>query len=313
MEQIVIKKEPEGLLEHSEGSGKVTKQEIKEELDYCDNSMNCDELGVKEESETSSNEGVEQFEMKFEAEDEKFLDKGRDSDDLSKEILEKSCEKLFECDLCDKKYQRRNNLNDHVKYVHGKHALNKLKCDHCDYVTVRKNSFKMHLKIHDKKTHLKCNFCEYTAAHLIYLNAHILRKHKLENKGDNKIKITSKIYTCTKCSYSNVRKSNYDNHIKICLNLKNVKWYKCHLCHYKSIQKSSLKNHIIRHNKIKELNCSFCKYHCFRKPTLDYHILTTHSDLLNESNKHLITSKTHCCQHCNYKTIYENHFKNHNH
>ncbi|CAH0548686.1 unnamed protein product [Brassicogethes aeneus] len=98
MEEIVVKEELvddyEGdiLINYSKPStfaeqempstfGIAIKQEIKEELDDNDNFIVYDETEVKEESEMYTNEvddfdGVEEVEMKFEAEDEIFLDKG---------------------------------------------------------------------------------------------------------------------------------------------------------------------------------------------------------------------------------------------
>ncbi|CAH0549793.1 unnamed protein product [Brassicogethes aeneus] len=225
-------------------------------------------------------------------------------------------EKMFKCDICSKKYQSRISLFQHKKYVHPKHELEKMKCNECEYVTVNKSSLKKHLKIHDKKTYLKCHFCQYIAAQLSTLNAHIISKHKLENKGENEIKITSKIHQCTKCSYSTVFKSRYDNHVKVCLNLKNVKWFKCHKCHYRTIRNYDLIKHGKTHNTTKELQCLFCKHQCNRKISLDHHILSKHSSLLNESNINLITSKVYYCQHCKYKTTLANDLKkhsNHNH
>ncbi|CAH0549799.1 unnamed protein product [Brassicogethes aeneus] len=102
MEQIFLKKEPEELDDNFEEdvlmnnnkssiladqempstSGIALKQEIKEELDDDDdNSMLYNELGVKEESETYTDKVDNLFvdyeaELKFEAEDEIFLDRG---------------------------------------------------------------------------------------------------------------------------------------------------------------------------------------------------------------------------------------------
>ncbi|CAH0549303.1 unnamed protein product [Brassicogethes aeneus] len=324
MEQTVVKKEPST-------SGIAIKQEIKEEFDDSDNCIFYDDFGVKKESEDNFDE-VKQAEMKFEATD-LFLDQGSKIDDSVEEsnnikeegMLETKIEvgyphvdddasgkeKSFECDICPKKYQTKTGLFNHKKYFHEKHVLEKFKCDKCDYVTVRESTLKLHLKIHDKQSYLKCHYCQYMAAKLTTLHAHILIKHKKENEKDNKIKITSKIHNCPNCSYSNVSKSHYNNHITKCLKLKNFEYYECHLCDHKTTHKNHLATHIKTHNKIKEFKCLFCTHQCNVKQNLDNHMLTKHSNLLNESNKNIITSKIHYCQHCNYKTANRIHLKSH--
>ncbi|CAH0549494.1 unnamed protein product [Brassicogethes aeneus] len=264
MEQIVVKNEPEELIDDFKGDISMSydkpstsaeqempttseiaiKQEIKEDLDDIDNFMEYVEAGVKEESLTFTDEEYnldepELVELKFEAEDEVFLDKGTDTEG-EKEIRKNGKGKLFYCDICPKKFKRNSSLSKHVKYVHQKDDQEERKCDKCNYVTVRKDDFKAHLKIHDKKYSLKCDFCDHTTARLYNLNAHILSKHKLKNN----IKSTTKIHNCSKCSFSTVKKSTYDNHIKICLKLENVKWYECLFCPYKTIRNYDLNKHL---------------------------------------------------------------------
>ncbi|CAH0549213.1 unnamed protein product [Brassicogethes aeneus] len=327
MEKIVVKREPEEVGDDFKGnmmnydepatSVIVIKQEIKEEFNDGDNSMHSDEYGLKEETETSTDDRVEQCEIKFEAEDETLLNKGSDSEDVNEDILEKLLlpegsrvgkEKLLECDICARKYQSKEGLRRHKKFFHKKDEQVLFKCGQCDYKTADRCHLKRHSNnIHEKKNYLKCNFCEYTTPLLVYLNEHKLRKHK----GENEVEITSKIYRCIKCEYSTVRKSHYENHVKVCLKLKNVEWYKCHICQYKTIRKFDLRTHLKKHDEIKKLKCLFCNYKCNIKQHLDNHILTKHLDLLNESNINLITSKFHTCEHCNYKTTGANGLKKH--
>ncbi|CAH0549823.1 unnamed protein product [Brassicogethes aeneus] len=146
-------------------------------------------------------------------------------------------EKMFKCYICEKKFQTKKGLLNHKKFIHNKEKQEQFKCEKCEYQSLREGNLKVHLKIHDRSRYLKCKFCPYLTAALKTLNAHILSKHKLENKGENEIKITSKIHQCAKCSYSTVRKNDYDNHVKVCLKLKNINWFKCHQCPYKTIQK----------------------------------------------------------------------------
>ncbi|CAH0549829.1 unnamed protein product [Brassicogethes aeneus] len=351
MEQTIVKKEPEEIVDDFIGdivvnpsicadqempsiSGITIKQEIKEELDD-DEALLEKGSEIKESDEDNSDHGDEIdpffWNIKEEgrysdfSENDKNLS-GNEEKDEDEATFEKKIkveydgvqfdytsgkEKLFKCDLCPKKYQTKKDLLEHKKYFHLKNEQEQFKCGKCDYLTVRKGCFNRHLKIHEKKNKLKCPFCQFLSAELRRLNAHIFSKHKLENEEREKIKILSKIHECSKCSYSTVYKTAYDNHIKVCLKLENVKWYKCQTCDYKTIHKRNLDSHIKTHNKIKELKCLFCKYCCHKKIDLDNHILRIHPDSLNEPNRINITSKIHCCQHCNYKTTYASDLKKH--
>ncbi|CAH0564528.1 unnamed protein product [Brassicogethes aeneus] len=354
MEEIVVKKEPEELVEDSKGdilmnkprptsadqempSTSAIKQEIKEELDDNYNFMNDNRMGVEKELKTTDEEdfyGAKQVKLKFEDEgsEESYYDypdhvdeseyltcnikkeeRDRDfseEDDENEAILETKIEEKYHGVQFDDE-SRTNREVANKKILAKRDEFGKFKCNKCNYVTVKKNHFKTHLNIHDRRKYLKCHFCEYTALQAQTLNAHLISKHKSENKGENEIKITSKIHQCTKCSYLTVIKSHYDRHVQVCLKLKNDKCYKCNICHYRTVQKGHLTTHIKIHNQIKELKCLFCEYQSNRKSSVDNHILFKHSDLLNENNKNLITSKVHACQHCNFKTTHASDLKRH--
>ncbi|CAH0562765.1 unnamed protein product [Brassicogethes aeneus] len=156
--------------------------------------------------------------------------------------------KMFECDYCPKKYQAKRSLLQHKKYVHKQDEQDQLKCGKCNYQTFIKSNYKKHLKTHEKEKYLKCKFCQFMAAQLSALNAHILRKHTFRNTERSKTKIIGKILLCTNCPYSTRIKTHYDYHIKLCLKLKNVQWYECDICHFRTIQKCNLKSHKKMHH-----------------------------------------------------------------
>ncbi|CAH0549828.1 unnamed protein product, partial [Brassicogethes aeneus] len=311
------------------------KQEIKEELDD-DEALLEKGSEIKESDEDNSDHGdkIDPFfcnikeegrDGDFSEEDDKNLS-GNEEKDEDEAMFETKIEveyhgvqyddqsgkkKLFKCDLCPKKYDSKKGVSQHKKFFHFKDEQEQFKCDQCDYVTVRKGIFKRHLKVHEKNNNLKCQFCEFKALELWSLNAHILSKHKLEKEERVKIKQLSKIYECSKCSYLTIKKSQYDSHIKFCLKLENVKWHKCDICHYQSIRKRLLEIHMKIHNKIKEFKCLFCTFHSNEKKSLDNHLLRKHQNLLEKSNKNIITSKMYCCKHCKYKTTLSINFKCH--
>lgn len=50
----------------------------------------------------------------------------------------------YECDQCDRTYQRRTSLYTHKKFECGKEPL--FPCGYCEYRTTRKGTLKRHLK-----------------------------------------------------------------------------------------------------------------------------------------------------------------------
>ncbi|CAH0549302.1 unnamed protein product [Brassicogethes aeneus] len=202
MEQTVVKKEAFDDFDRPSTSADqkiplAIKQEIKEELDDSHNSMVYDGLGVKEESE-------EHFgAMKFEAEDEKFLDKGSANVVVKKEILAPKI------------------LPKIVKASYQKRGKERLIC----------------FKKYKNTYNLKCQLCQFMADDLKTLNAHISIIHKEENKithtcmkclysttiktnYDNHIKFCFKLkniiwHQCRVCHYKTVNKFDLINHSRI--------------------------------------------------------------------------------------------------
>ena len=137
----------------------------------------------------------------------------------------------FNCEICNKTFGRKGNLNVHFKTVHLKQKP--YKCDHCD------KSFgeKSHLNVHVKLIHLKlkpynCDQCDKSFGQKRDLNNHVNAVHlKLQpyncdhceksfgQKGDlnthvNTVHLNLKPFNCDQCDMSFGRNSTLDNHIK---------------------------------------------------------------------------------------------------
>ena len=115
------------------------------------------------------------------------------------------------CDQCDYKTQREDTLKKHKMNMHGspekRNNLNKIECDACDFTTTRldglrehklsvhqgiryncpqcaktftqERNMKMHVRmIHEKKTTLSCDQCDYTTSWKDSLHQHIKTKHE---------------------------------------------------------------------------------------------------------------------------------------
>lgn len=84
-----------------------------------------------------------------------------------------SGEKPFECELCHKRFSRRDKLNMHSRSHTGEKPH---KCKHCPYAAADSSSLKKHLRIHYDERPFKCQICPYASRNSSQLTVH-LRSH----------------------------------------------------------------------------------------------------------------------------------------
>lgn len=82
-------------------------------------------------------------------------------------------EKPFECELCHKRFSRRDKLNMHSRSHTGEKPH---KCKHCPYAAADSSSLKKHLRIHYDERPFKCQICPYASRNSSQLTVH-LRSH----------------------------------------------------------------------------------------------------------------------------------------
>ncbi|CAH0549795.1 unnamed protein product [Brassicogethes aeneus] len=248
MEQIFLKKEPEELDDNFEEdvlmnnnkssiladqempstSGIALKQEIKEELDDDDdNSMLYNELGVKEESETYTDKVDNLFvdyeaELKFEAEDEIFLDRGSMDTVPSKSnvnIHKNNCNVYHN----NTKYKERP-IKPNVNNVKKKNCdnyyklcrmpdgtLQRTRMFRCDVAGCNKMYKKSsHLKAHNRKhTGEKPYKCTWNGCTWEFARSDERIRHYRKHTGQ-------KPYVCNICQKSFSRSDHCAGHRKIC-------------------------------------------------------------------------------------------------
>ncbi|XP_072026575.1 uncharacterized protein [Amphiura filiformis] len=77
-------------------------------------------------------------------------------------------DKNIPCTLCDKTFQSKRHLRDHMRYHTGK----KLHCLDCDYVTVRQQQLDYHMNTHTGKRPFVCDVCNKGFRHHTGLSCH---------------------------------------------------------------------------------------------------------------------------------------------
>ncbi|CAH0549245.1 unnamed protein product [Brassicogethes aeneus] len=111
---------------------------------------------------TDKKDNFDGVEMKFEAEDETFIDNGFEEscNNYSDHDSEDEPKILLKCDICSKEYQTKERLFRHRKYLHKLSEQQQFKCSKFNYKTLIKQKCLRHVKIHDKKKPLKMPFLQ---------------------------------------------------------------------------------------------------------------------------------------------------------
>ena len=137
---------------------------------------------------------------------------------------------MFECDKCNKEFNRNGNLKRHIKAIHDK--IKDFECDKCNKSFSQNGHLQQHIKlIHDKIKDIHCNLCEYSCSANGTLQQHIKLVH-------DKIKD----HKCNLCEYSCSANGALQYHIKAVHD--KIKDFECDKCNYKCSSNSNLQQHI---------------------------------------------------------------------
>ena len=114
-------------------------------------------------------------------------EKGDCNDDKTERVettTKKICN-IFNCDICNKEFKSKSNLQNHDKKYHMVKGRNIYKCDNCN----EKLDDKLKLKYHITKEHIACTICLKIFPTITSLNIHItavhdqlITKHQIEKE-----------------------------------------------------------------------------------------------------------------------------------
>lgn len=173
--------------------------------------------------------------------------------------------KMHKCVECKKEYKSKSHLHQHLWLVHDVNKGN-FKIHTC-HICAKKHKMKYQLNqhlwyVHDinngKFKTYCCNKCNYKCKSNSHLNQHKWSVHNI-NDGHRHT------YNCVKCMYNCKSKNRLNQHLWFCHNINNGSFstYKCDNCYYECKKNSYLNKHLECVHDIGNKKCNYCQGNCF--------------------------------------------------
>lgn len=173
----------------------------------------------------------------------------------------------LECVDCNKQYSSRKGLLRHLQTHEGKKYL----CDMCPKKFTRKEHLKIHVARHNIIKPFKCNRCSKRFIKEDQLNLHLLKHDRVIKKP--KDPEAQKRFLCEICSKSFTQSTTLVAHLRA---HNGIKPYTCGVCSRPFTTNAYLKMHMRTHTQEKPYICQYCSRAFARADTLSNH-LTSHT------------------------------------
>ncbi|XP_068155354.1 LOW QUALITY PROTEIN: zinc finger protein 11 [Drosophila tropicalis] len=169
---------------------------------------------------------------------------------------------LLQCPHCDRTYQMKSRLNNHIRDVHvngdrkRKEAEKRFLCSLCGRETKTAACLVTHMRRHTGEKPFKCDFCEMAFPRHSEMTAH-RRMHTGE-----------KPYHCTVCGKDFARSDKLKRHM---LTHSGLKPHACTYCEKSYRQAKDLKLHLQQHTGECPFICGTCGERFIQSSTLEKH------------------------------------------
>ena len=189
-------------------------------------------------------------------------------------------ERKYPCKICGKRFTANSHAAIHLETVHYKRK--DFKCDKCEKLFFHNSDLKKHIKlVHDKAPKtFSCTFCSFKTNLESDFNRHLLIHSDVRN------------LKCRYCKYSTNQKSFLDLHM---YRKHTHVEYKCRYsqqCKCVFSSESDLFEHIKTLHPLKKHPCKLCPMSYDAKYKLNYHLGTKHDDKTIPRHKCSVCDKT---------------------
>ncbi|XP_003706907.3 uncharacterized protein LOC100875353 isoform X2 [Megachile rotundata] len=173
----------------------------------------------------------------------------------------------LECTECNKRYTSRKGLLRHIQVHEGKKYL----CDICPKKFYRREHLKIHVAKHNMIKPYKCTRCTKRFIKEEQLTNHLSKHDRTFKK--NKETDSSKRFLCEICSKSFTQSTTLIAHLRA---HNGIKPYVCEVCSRPFTTNAYLKMHMRTHTQERPYICQYCSRAFARADTLANH-LTSHT------------------------------------
>ncbi|XP_032674617.1 zinc finger protein 91-like [Odontomachus brunneus] len=172
----------------------------------------------------------------------------------------------LECTECNKQYTSRKGLLRHIQVHEGKKFL----CDICPKKFYRREHLKLHVAKHNMVKPYKCHRCTKRFIKEDQLIAHLSKHDRMFKKKESD---TTKRFLCEICSKSFTQSTTLIAHLRA---HNGIKPYVCEVCSRPFTTNAYLKMHMRTHTQERPYICQYCSRAFARADTLSNH-LTSHT------------------------------------